>query len=229
MPNRWLSLLPSTALALTAQQAARPKEAPRPLASVKAEAAAKPAPATPPTKPSGAARGVDALSARPRITERPDEAYWRTQGIASLLRTQGRRGAVPVVPFSPEAASLTHFAVPQEGWRAYGFLVPPGGTLEVDLKHAKPGWFRLTWCGKWAEARPGTKVDPGAPSGSFHNLESTVQAVYLVIDDPGRWSSQADPYTLEVRRSWDPKAFNPGDATLAVGLWNPLRGEGVAL
>jgi hypothetical protein len=90
----------------------------------------------------------------------------------------------------------------------------------VDLEHGKPAWFGLRWADQWGEYRPGMKIKVGDPAALYENGEATVQAVYLLVDDPGQWSSEKDPYVLKVQRSWDPKTFDAQGHTLVMGIWN---------
>ena len=158
---------------------------------------------------------------RDRCTVLPTQDYWLHHDLMAVIRAQARSGFVPVMPFPDDATEFSHYALFSSGWRAYGFLVPPGGTLRVDLQHAKPAWFRTYWCDKWGEYRPGMKAKIGDPSALYENLETTVQAVYLIVDDPGNWSNEKDPYLLKVQRSWDPKLVKTDGASLAAGIWNP--------
>ncbi|HJV23537.1 MAG TPA: hypothetical protein VJ570_12615 [Holophagaceae bacterium] len=178
-------------------------------------------PALPPMR-NRLADSVGYVSFQPRVrcTVLPTEMYWRRHDLMWEIRSHARRGFIPVMPFPDDTAAFSHYAMYSTGWRVYGFLVPPGGTVRVDLEHAKPGWFRTLWCDKWGEYRPGMKVKVGDPSALYQNPETTVQAVYLVVDDPGQWSSEKDPYVLKVQRSWDPKALNAEGVTLAAGIWN---------
>ncbi|HJV91076.1 MAG TPA: hypothetical protein VJ623_12285 [Holophagaceae bacterium] len=164
--------------------------------------------------------GFATFGTRTRCTVMPTAMYWQRHDLMWEIRSHARQGFIPVMPFPDDSSSFSHYAMYSTGWRVYGFLVPPGGSLRVDLQHAKPAWFRTIWCDKWGEYRPGMKVKIGDPSALYQNPESTVQAVYLVVDDPGQWSSEQDPYVLKVQRSWDPKALNADGVTLAAGIWN---------
>ncbi len=164
--------------------------------------------------------GFASFGYRERCTVLPTAMYWRQHDLIEEIRMHARRGFIPVMPFPDEATEYSHYAMYSTGWRVYGFLVPAGGTLRVDLNHAKPAWFRTVWCDKWGEYRPGMKVKIGDPSALYQNPEPTVQAVYLIVDDPGQWSTEKDPYVLKVQRSWDPKALNAEGVNLVAGIWN---------
>jgi hypothetical protein len=164
--------------------------------------------------------GYITWTARPRLTMLPTVGYWREHDLMDQIRMHARHGFVPVEAFPADATSYSHYAMFSTGWRVYGFLVPPGGTVRVDLQHDKPAWFQLRWADRWGEYRPGMRIKLGEPSALYENPENTVQAVYLVVDDPGQWSNEKDPYLLKVQRSWDPKTFDPQGASLVVGIWN---------
>ncbi len=163
--------------------------------------------------------GLVAFSISPRCTTIPTLDYWRHRDLMTEIQLSARSGFIPVTPFPTDQAEMQHFSMAAAGWRAYGFLVPPGGKVRVDLEHPKPAWFRVFWIDKWGSYRPGMKIKPGEPQALYENLTDQVQAVYAIADDPGHWSNEADPYTLKVARSWDPKAFDPKGMELQDGIW----------
>ncbi|HJU83869.1 MAG TPA: hypothetical protein VJ600_06640 [Holophagaceae bacterium] len=155
----------------------------------------------------------------PRCTVLPTLDYWNHRDLMTEIQISARRGFIPVTPFPTDADQMQHWSMAAPGWRAYGFLVPPGGTVRVDLEHPKPAWFRVFWIDKWGSYRPGMKIKPGEPQALYENPTDQVQAVYAIADDPGHWSNEASPYTLKVTRSWDPKTFDPKGMTLQEGIW----------
>lgn len=154
--------------------------------------------------------------ARERLAICPDRAYWERLPLLDQIQLMARRGFIPADPFPLDKTELTHWTMAASGWRAYGFLVPPGGAVRVDLSHPKPAWFRVFWTDKWGEFRPGMKMSMGEPSCLYENGTKEVQAVFCMVDDPGLWSTEKDPYTLKVTRSFDPAKV---EGTLAVGIW----------
>lgn len=156
---------------------------------------------------------------RQPLNEVPTAAYWGQHNLLDEIRLRARTGFIPATPFPEDQTELQDYTWASCGWRTYGFLVPPGGTVQVALSHPKPGWFHTFWTDKWGEYRPGMKVRIGEPEALYENPTKDVQAVYLLVDDPGFWSSKSDPYTLKVTRNFDPKTMDRGDAKLAVGIW----------
>jgi hypothetical protein len=146
----------------------------------------------------------------------PTRAYWERLPLLDQIQLMARSGFIPADPFPTDKTELTHWTMAVSGWRAYGFLVPPGGAVRVDLSHPKPAWFRVFWTDKWGEFRPGMKMSMGEPSCLYENGTKEVQAVFCMVDDPGLWSTEKDPYTLKITRSFDPSKV---EGILAVGIW----------
>lgn len=159
------------------------------------------------------------FGATPRCTVVPTLEFWEHRDLMYEIQLAARRGFIPVTPFPTDTDQMQHFSMAASGWRAYGFLVPPHGTVRVDLEHPKPAWFRVFWLDRWGSYRPGMKIKPGEPQALYENPTDEVQAVYAIADDPGHWSSETSPYILKVSRSWDPKTFDPKGVTLQQGLW----------
>ncbi|HJW08074.1 MAG TPA: hypothetical protein VJ483_00470 [Holophagaceae bacterium] len=159
------------------------------------------------------------FSVSPRCTVVPTLDFWLHRDLMTEIQLSARRGFIPVTPFPTDQNEMQHYSMAAPGWRAYGFLVPPGGKVRVDLEHPKPAWFRVFWIDKWGSYRPGMMVKPGEPQALYENGTDEVQAVYAIADDPGHWSNEASPYTLKVQRSWDPKNFDPKGMELQDGIW----------
>lgn len=156
------------------------------------------------------------ILARERMGACPTRAYWERLPLLDQIQLMARSGFIPADPFPTDKTELTHWTMAVSGWRAYGFLVPPGGAVRVDLSHPKPAWFRVFWTDKWGEFRPGMKMSMGEPSCLYENGTKEVQAVFCMVDDPGLWSTEKDPYTLKITRSFDPSKV---EGILAVGIW----------
>lgn len=158
----------------------------------------------------------------PRRTELPTPLFWRTRehDLLAIIRREARRGYIPVTPFPGGQSSVTGNTLVASGWRAYGFLVPPGGQVLLKLSHPKRGWFQVYWMDKWAGYQPGMMVKPGEPEALYTNKGKTTQAVYAIVDDPGQWATPENPYTLEAKRSFDPAKVDAEGASVQDGIWN---------
>jgi hypothetical protein len=153
---------------------------------------------------------------RERCTVVPTADFWRRHDLMAEIQFRARHGFIPATPFPPGETELKDHTWVGSGWRIYGFLVPPGGSIQVALSHEKPAWFRLIWMDKWGSYRPGMKVRIGEPEARYENPEKETMAVYLLVDDPGFWSTETDPYTLKVARNFDATKI---EGTLAAGIW----------
>lgn len=152
----------------------------------------------------------------------PTPLYWqdREYDIMAAIQREARRGYIPVTPFPVDLDVLTGTSMVASGWRAYGFVVPPGGQVLLKLSHPKPAWFRVYWVDQWGEYRPGMMIKPGEPEALYTNLGKSTVAVYAIVDDPGQWATSNDPFTLTAKRSFDAAHLDAGGVTVHQGIWN---------
>ncbi len=151
----------------------------------------------------------------------PDAAYWGHRDLFAEIQWLSRRGFIPVTPLGDGVETLTDFAQQPAGWRAYGVAVPPGGTLQVEVQHEKLGWFRVMMVDKWGTPGPGMLRAHNALHPvmvTYTNPGSEATAVYVIVDDPAWWSDEKTPYTLSLRRNWEPSLDLSG-VQMVVGLW----------
>ena len=157
-----------------------------------------------------------------RRTLIPDAGYWGHRDLMAEIRWLSRRGWIPVTALSDGVEALTDFSQQPAGWRAYGLAVPPGGTVQVEVQHEKLGWFRLMLMNKWGQPGPGMLQAAMAhrPVGiTYRNPGEEATAIYVIVDDPGWWSDAQSPYTLLVRRDWNPAEVDLSAVKIAAGLW----------
>lgn len=131
---------------------------------------------------------------------------WKVRDLSKLIISLSRKGPVSMVPFPVIEDTLVDYIRDPSGKTAYGFLVPAGGRLWVSMDHPKPARSRLVVLDSWGRYVPGMKAQAGENGVGFTNTGADAKAVFVVADDPERWSSEASPYTLKASRSWDPKA-----------------------
>ncbi|HXC18268.1 MAG TPA: hypothetical protein VNV60_12570 [Holophagaceae bacterium] len=157
-----------------------------------------------------------------RCTVLPTSAYWRNRDydIMAAIQRESRRGFIPVTPYPVDQDSVTGTSMVASGWRAYGFVVPPGGQVQLKLSHPKPGWFRVYWVDQWGEYRPGMMIKPGEPEALYTNQGKKTMAVYAVVDDPGQWATPTDPFTLSVKRNFDAAHMDTDGVSVHQGIWN---------
>ena len=160
--------------------------------------------------------------ATPRAENMPETRTWRNRDLFAEIRAMARRGFIAVTQIPETVTTLEDYCWFPSGWRAYGFAVPPKENLKVRLHHPNEGWFRLAMVNKWGQMGAGmlqNLIPTGNPEVTFNNLTDGPQAVYVLVDDPGWMSSKEKPYTLDIKRSWDPavKAVPPVPAVL--GIW----------
>lgn len=157
-----------------------------------------------------------------RCSTVPNVGYWRTRDIMAEIQWLSRRGFIPVSPIGESVDLLTDYAQAPAGWRGYGLAVPAGGTVQVEVQHPKLGWFRLMLVDKWGTPGPGMLQAAIAHQPvlvTYKNPGKEATAVYIVVDDPGWWSDAKTPYTLAVRRDWDPAATDLTHVKMVSGLW----------
>jgi hypothetical protein len=158
----------------------------------------------------------------PRCMVLPDVAFWGRRDLGAEIQWLARAGFLPVTPVDSKAESLVDFTWQPSGWKAYGFAVPPGGRLQVEVQHTKPGWFRLMAVNRWGTPGPGmleAAIAHRPIMVTVSNPGKKADAVYIIVDDPGWWSTKDDPYTLVIRRDWDPTAVDLSSVTMVAGLW----------
>ena len=157
-----------------------------------------------------------------RLTVMPFPAYWQRRDIMAEIRWMSRRGFIPVTPLGDSVEALSDYVQTPAGWRAYGISVPVGGTLQVEVQHEKLGWFRLMMVDKWGKPGAGMLqqlVTPQPVMLTYKNPGKEATAIYVIVDDPAWWSDAKNPYTLQVRRDWDPTKTDLSQVKMVAGLW----------
>lgn len=154
-------------------------------------------------------------------TEQPNDAFWRRRyrGIEEFLLTESRTAFIPAVPFPAGTDQVQGTSIAGVGWRAYGFFVPAGGKARILLEHPNKAWFNLYLVNKWGLGVEGARQVLGRRELRVENLTKAVQAVYVVVDDPGLLATEGKPYTLKLERSYDPATVDAGDLKIAQGIW----------
>lgn len=162
------------------------------------------------------------MPAFPRCTVLPTAAYWhdREYDIMAAIQRQARQGFIPATPFPVDKDSVTASTMVASGFRVYGFVVPPSGQVLLKLDFHKPGWVRVYWVNQWGEYRPGMMIKPGEPEALYINQGKTTVAVYAIVDDPGQWATETDPFTLTAKRNFDAAHLDTQGVTINQGIWN---------
>lgn len=157
-----------------------------------------------------------------RHTSLPDMGYWGRRDLRAEIQWLSRRGFIPVTAMGDGVDALTDYAQLPAGWRAYGISVPVGGTVQIEVQHTKLGWFRLMLVDKWGRSGPGMLQAAIAPQPvlvTYKNPNKEATAIYVIVDDPAWWSNAKDPYTLAIRRDWDPAKTDLSQVKMVAGLW----------
>jgi hypothetical protein len=154
----------------------------------------------------------------------PDQAFWGRRDLMADIQIMSRSGFIPATPVPVDAAELSGIADYPAGWKAYAMAVPAKGQVTVRVSHTKPAWFRLIMCNKWSSREEGMLRPVGEPifgmlSRTYANPSNSGKAIYIIVDDPGWWSSKQDPYTITFERSWDPATTDLSGVKLAAGIW----------
>jgi hypothetical protein len=158
----------------------------------------------------------------PRCAVAPDPAFWGRRDLFAEIQWLQRAGFIPITPVDPSTEVIEDYAFWPAGWKAYGFAIPPGGRLQVEVQHEKLGWFRLMAVDKWGQPGPGmlqAAVAHRPVMITVSNPGKENSAVYVIVDDPGWWSSKEDPFKLVVRRDWDPSQTDLSSVKMAAGIW----------
>lgn len=157
-----------------------------------------------------------------RCTSLPTLGYWRSRDLMAEIQWMSRSGFIPVSPIGDRVDLLTDYVQTPAGWRAYGISVPAGGTVQVEVQHAKTAWFRLMLVDKWGTPGPGmlqAAIAHQPVMVTYKNPKDEPQAIYVIVDDPAWWSDAKDPYTLAIRRDWDPAKTDLSQVKMVAGLW----------
>ncbi|WLT30344.1 hypothetical protein [Geothrix sp. PMB-07] len=155
----------------------------------------------------------------------PTPAFWHGRDLTAEIKWMARSGFIPVSPIGDSVDMLTDYSQQPAGWRAYGVSVPAGGTVVLEVQHPKSAWFRLMLMDKWGQPGPGMLESAIAyrPIQVFYkNPDKEARAVYVIVDDPGWWSDAKDPYTLLIRRDWDPAKTDLSQVKMVAGLWGAM-------
>lgn len=157
-----------------------------------------------------------------RCRVQPTLDYWQGRDLMAQIQWLSRTGFLPVTPIGVGVTALSDYSLRLAGWRAYGLAVPAGGSVQFEVHHPKIAWFRLLLVNKWGQPGAGMTRAAFAPQpvmATYTNPGKEATAVYIIVDDPGWWSDQADPYTLTIRRDWDPLKVDLSHVPMVAGLW----------
>ncbi len=157
-----------------------------------------------------------------RCTSFPTAGYWRGRDLMAEIQWLSRSGFIPVSPIGDSVDLLTDYVQTPAGWRAYGISVPAGGTVQIEVQHPKTAWFRLMLVDKWGTPGPGMLQAAIAHQPvlvTYQNPKDEATAIYVIVDDPAWWSDAKDPYTLAIRRNWDPAKTDLSQVKMVAGLW----------
>jgi len=164
------------------------------------------------------------LRALPRLRAIPTSYYWdrRYNMIFRDITFISRRGYIPVTAIPSDTYEIVDYASLPAGWRGYGFVVPPGESVRINLEHPNRAWFRLIICDAWGQPVPGGLSSALAqiePRLTYTNPGTEAKAIYLIVDDPGWMSGEGNPYTLELERSWAPLLIPTDQSLIVSGIW----------
>jgi len=157
-----------------------------------------------------------------RCTVMPGPAYWGERDLMAEIQWLSRAGFLPVSPIGDRVEVISDYSPQPAGWRAYGLSVPVGGTVQVEVQHPMLGWFRLMMVDRWGVPGAGMlqqHVVPQPVMLTYKNPGNEALAIYVIVDDPAWWSDAKDPYTLVIRRSWDPATTDLSQVKMVAGLW----------
>jgi hypothetical protein len=157
----------------------------------------------------------------------PNQKNWERRDLMAVIQAMARRGFIAVHPMGEDVNEFTGVSDFPAGWISYGFRVPPGEKLHVRLNHPNEGWFRLAMTGKWGNIEKGmlqNLIPTGNPEVSYTNFTKESRSVYVIVDDPGWWSTKKDPFHIKVDRSWDPTKLKV-DAFIVTGIWAQKKAE----
>jgi hypothetical protein len=172
--------------------------------------------------PPPASQEIQRPRATPRAENLPENRFWKTRDLFAEIRTMARQGFIAVTQIPETLTTLEDFCWFPSGWRAYGFAVPTKESIKVRLHHTNEGWFRLVAVNKWGQTGAGmlqNLIPTGNPEVSFNNLADGPQVVYVIVDDPGWMSSKERPYTIDIKRSWDPAVKAVPPVPMVLGIW----------
>lgn len=157
-----------------------------------------------------------------RCTTVPGTSFWGQRDLMGEIQWLSRTGYIPVSPIGNSVDILSDYVQVPAGWRAYGVSVPVGGTVQVEVQHPMLGWFRLMLMDKWGQLGPGmlqAAYYPQPVMVTYKNPNKEATAIYVMVDDPAWWSDANDPYTLMIRRDWDPARTDLSKVKMVAGLW----------
>lgn len=157
-----------------------------------------------------------------RCRVQPTLTYWQGRDLMAQIQWLSRKGFLPVTPVGVGVSALSDYTQRPAGWRAYGVAVPAGGRIQVEVHHPKIGWFRLMAVNKWGQPGPGMLQAAMAPQPVMITLTNPAKeatAMYIIVDDPAWWSDKDNPYTLTIRRDWDPLKVDLSQVPMVAGLW----------
>lgn len=157
-----------------------------------------------------------------RCTALPTLQYWQGRDLMAQIQWLSRKGFLPVTPIGVGVDALSDYTQRLAGWRAYGLAVPAGGRVQFEVHHPKIAWFRLLLVNKWGQPGAGMMRAAFAPQPvmvTYTNPGKEATAVYIIVDDPAWWSDKDTPYTLTIRRDWDPLKVDLSQVPMVAGLW----------
>lgn len=159
----------------------------------------------------------------PQCTEAPTANYWEKRDLFKEIQMAARQGFLPVTRVEDNLSKFSGSAEFPAGWKAYEFLVPPGGNLHVRLTHPNEAWFRVTMGDRTGAMEKGMSqnlIPTGSPEATYKNPSShELRAVYVIVDDPGWMSAKNNPYVLNIDRDWAPASVDTKSLATVQGIW----------
>jgi hypothetical protein len=170
----------------------------------------------------------------PTLKNIPSPLQWeqRYRRISHNIGRMSNKGFIPVTAVSSNVYDITDHAINKSagkcaGWKGYGFIVPPGESISINLSHPNKPWFRMLICDKWGDPVPGAlgSLHPQPPLSKLacSNQSREAAVIYVIVDDPGWMSTETSPYTLMIARSWNPDLFPEDLSKIVSGIWGHER------
>lgn len=150
------------------------------------------------------------LPAIPHSEGRPETALRPNQDWFEALAKARRKGRFPATLLLDTQHEVNGKVGPH-GWKAYLLLVPGRAKVTFSLQHPEATQFRLDGLDGYAAPLSGTYLSHHPdrnPVLQYRNLQDAPAILVVAVQDPGRLS-EATPFTLQVKRTWEAQEVVP--------------------
>jgi hypothetical protein len=134
----------------------------------------------------------------------PVTAYGMDPFLTHRPFRENEKSLIPVEAVDSAQTDLQVEAGPVADRRAFGFVVPAGSSMTLEIEHPQASWFKVVMVDKFGHMLPGTLQNlqyTGTPRASIKNTSDKPMAAYAVVYYPRFITENDNSFTLTISRN----------------------------